>query len=244
MLHKLWVGILYQPLYNLFILLALIMPGNDAGLAIVALTILVKVILLPLTQKTMKGQMKVNALQGELNEIKKSTSDKLEQQKKTQELYKKYGINPFSSCLLFIIQILVLIALYEVFRGIINLIPLPSLYNFVTAPANLELNFLGIADLTAKGNIIFAIIAGVTAYIQAVLMKSRQPINNSTGAQADMAKMMQKMTVYFLPIMLTFISYTFPSAVALYLITSNIFTIAQELYIKHTASKETKVVTV
>ncbi len=243
MLHKLWVGILYQPLYNFFILLVLVMPGSDAGLAIILLTIIVKVALLPLTHKTMKGQMKVNALQGELNEIKKTVTDKLEIQKKTQELYKKHGINPFSSCLLFIVQILVLIALYEVFRGITGLISLPELYSFVGTPGDLKLNFLGLADLTAKGNVIFAILAGVTAFIQAKLMKSRQPVSNSSGPQADMTAMMQKTTVYFLPVMLVVISYTFPSAVALYLITSNIFTIAQELYIKHTTKTETAVLT-
>lgn len=234
MLNALWNGILYQPLYNLFILLTLLMPRHDVGLAIIVLTIIVKLILLPLTQRTITGQMKMNAMQGELNELKKSTPDRMEQQKKTQELYKKYGINPFSSCLQFIVQIAVLIALYQVFRGIIHLTPLPALYSFIHFPGEPVLSMFGLIDLAAKKNIVLALLAGVTAYIQARLMKSRQKPPQGTGAQAEVQQIMQHMTVYFLPVMLIVISYTFPSAVALYLITSNIFTIAQELYVKRT----------
>lgn len=230
MLKSIWTAALYQPLYNLFILILSVMPGGDAGLAIVILTVITKVVLFPLNQRMIESQIKLSNLQPEIDRIKKDYPDKMEQAKKTQEFYKTNKINPFSSCLPLLVQIFVLIALYQVFRGIVGLAELPSLYAFVTAPESINLHLFGFIDLSTKHNIVFAILTAATQFFQARLMQKRQKKPEGDGMQHQIARSMQSQMVYTMPLMMAFISYIFPTAVALYLITSNIFTIGQEMY--------------
>lgn len=230
MLKTLWTTVLYQPIYNAFILLVSIMPNNDVGLAIILITVVIKIILFPLTQRMIDSQVKMNVIQPEIEKIKKEYPNKLEQAKATQELYKKHKVNPFSSCLPLIIQMIVLIALYQVFRGILNEVSVPSLYSFVTNPSKINMEFLGFIDLSAKKNLIFALLAGGTQFLQAKLMEKRQTKPSGEGMQAEIQRSMQTQMTYLMPVMMGGISYFFPAAVALYLITSNIFTVAQELY--------------
>lgn len=230
MLKTLWTVALYQPMYNLLILIILLMPHGDVGLAVILLTIIVKLILFPLTQRSIYSQLKMKEIEPELNAIKEKHKDnKVQQNKEVYALYKERKINPFSSCLLVFIQIPIIIALYLVFiRGFSGVAP-ATLYSFVHAPAQFNMHLFGIFDIS-KRSMVFAGLAGVTQFIQSKLMQGRQSKPYGDGMQAQLAKSMQVQTLYFLPIMIVFIAYRVSAAVALYWITSNIFTIGQELY--------------
>src|SRR5689334_12417567 len=108
----LWNLLLYRPLLNALAFLVSVIPGGDVGLAVIALTIIVKVILFPLSQKSIESQAEMNILTPELNKIKASGASKEEQARLTFELYKAHKTNPFSGCLLVLIQIPIIFALY------------------------------------------------------------------------------------------------------------------------------------
>ena len=114
MLGNLWNAILYKPLVNILAIFVLIIPGGNLGVAVVMLTILVKAILFPLSQRSIENQAKMKLLEPEINKIKKSGKSKEEQAKLTMDLYKKHKTNPFSGCLLLLIQIPIIFALYYI----------------------------------------------------------------------------------------------------------------------------------
>jgi len=229
MFYSFWNTIFYRPLYNLLLLGVSVLPNGDVGLAVILLTILVKLILFPLTQRSIDSQIRMKALEPELNRIKKEVPDKAEQSKQTYALYKEKKVNPFSSCLLILVQLPVIIALYWVFLKGLGTANAPAAYAFVHVPDAFNMKFLGLFDL-AKKSIWLAIIAGITQYIQGVLAQGRQGTSSSEGMAGQFAKTMQTQMLYVLPVMIVIIAYRVSAAVALYWITSNIFTIGQELY--------------
>lgn len=234
MLTNIWNTILYNPLVNVLAVLVAIVPGGDVGVAIILLTILVKTILFPLSQRSIESQAKMNLLSPELKKIKESGISKEEQAKKTFELYKKYKTNPFSGCLLILIQIPIIFALYFVFLKGINF-DSGILYSFVPVPSNINMSFLGILDLTAKHGFVLAILAGVSQFLQA-FTAPKMATPSSTGGKASFqesfSKSMQMQMKYVFPIIVIFISYSISNAIALYWITSNLFMVGQQIYTK------------
>ena len=235
MLYSLWSAVFYRPLYNLLLGFISVMPHGDVGLAVILLTVLVKLVLFPLTQKSIYSQIEMKALEPEIAAIKASTTDKAEQSKKTYALYKEKKVNPFSSCLLILIQLPIIIALYWVFLKGIGTGTIAS-YNFVHAPEVFNMKFLGLFDI-AKRSIALAIVAGVTQYIVGYLAKGRQGKPSGEGMSGQFAETMQTQMLYVMPIMIIIIAYRVSAAVALYWITSNIFTIGQELYTRRKMKK-------
>jgi len=229
MLKTIWDTFLYQPLLNALAFLVSVVPGGDVGIAIILLTILVKIALYPLSQKSIEGQAKMNFLAPELNKIKKSGANKEEQAKQTFELYKKHKTNPFSGCLLVLIQIPIIFALYYVFYKGISF-ESGVLYSFIAAPQSMNMNFLGVIDIAGK-SLFLAIIAGISQYLQAHFMPKPPASSGETGSfQESFAKSMHLQMKYFFPIIVTFIAYSISGAVALYWITSNLFAVAQQVY--------------
>jgi len=226
----LWDTFLYGPLLNALAFLVSIVPGGDVGIAVIILTLIVKTILFPLSQRSIESQIKMNLLAPELKKIKDSGASKEEQAKKTFELYKHHKTNPFSGCLLVLIQIPVIFALYYVFLKGINFEG-GLLYAFVQAPEHTNMLFLGILDISQSKIVILAILAGLSQYFQAYLMP--KPVvsdKSSTSFQENFAKSMQTQMKYVFPFVVAFIAYSVSGAVALYWITSNIFAIGQQLY--------------
>lgn len=240
MITQIWNLVLYKPLLNLLAVFVSIVPGGDLGVAVIMLTILVKVILFPLSHRSIKNQAKMKVLEPELAKIKKSGASKEEQAKQTMELYKKYKTNPFSGCLLILIQLPIIFALYYVFLKGINF-DSSLLYSFVKAPANVSMNFLGFWDISGK-SLILAILAGISQFFQAYFMpKSAQPsadAKEDKSFQASFAKSMNMQMKYIFPFIVAFIAYNVSGAIALYWVTSNIFTIGQQVY----ANKKSKTV--
>ena len=229
MLSNIWNTVLYGPLLNALAFLVSIVPGGDVGIAVIILTLFVKTILFPLSQRSIESQIKMNLLAPELKKIKDSGSSKEEQAKQTFELYKHHKTNPFSGCLLVLIQIPIIFALYYVFLKGINLEN--GLYSFIHAPTHINMLFLGILDISQKGLVVLAIIAGISQYFQASLMPKPVVSENSSGSfQENMSKSMHTQMKYIFPLIIVFIAYSVSGAVALYWITSNIFAIGQQMY--------------
>lgn len=230
MLSNIWNIFLYQPLLNALAFLVSVIPGGDVGLAVIILTILVKIVLFPLSQRSIESQAAMNLLAPELNKIKNSGLSKEEQAKQTFELYKKNKTNPFSGCLLVLIQIPIIFALYYVFFKGLNF-ENGLLYSFIQAPENINMIFLGILNISEK-SIILAILAGISQYLQAYFMpKPVLSSGNSNSFQDSFAKSMSMQMKYVFPFVVAFIAYTISGAIALYWITSNIFSVGQQIYV-------------
>src|SRR3989338_5853381 len=130
---------LYRPLFNLLIWLYDVIPGADIGFAIIALTVIVKLILWPLTNASLKSQKALQDLQPKLDALKeehKGDKDKLA--KAMMELYSKEKVNPLSSCLPILVQIPILIALYQVLSAGLKAESLSALYGFVQNPGTID----------------------------------------------------------------------------------------------------------
>jgi YidC/Oxa1 family membrane protein insertase len=232
--------IISEPLYNGFILLMNLLPFFDAGVIIVVFTIIVKLILIPLSIKASRAQIQMKSTEKDLQIIKEKYKDnKEEQSRKTMEYYKEKGINPFASIFVLIIQLPILIGLYRVFiKSGLPQINTALLYSFIGAPVAVNMIFLGLINISEK-SIILAIIAGISTYFQ---IKLSTPAATESAGQSEIAKAMSVQMKYFFPILMTFIAYTISSAIALYLITSNVFAIGQEIYIKKKYHKAVTVV--
>jgi YidC/Oxa1 family membrane protein insertase len=236
MLSAIWHTAIYAPLYNLLMLFVAVLPGHSVGGAIILLTATVKGVLYPLAQKGIIAQRAMRELEPKIKEIReRHKEDKVQVAQKTMELYQKEGVTPFSGCLPLLIQIPIIIALYWTFFKGLSITP-EYFYSFVPIPEELDMDFL-VFDLAAK-SIFLACAAGFTQYIQADLSLGNQKEDNTKPKQTsdkpsfqeDFQKSMQFQMRYIFPIMISFIAYTTSAAVALYWVTSNIFSIAQELH--------------
>lgn len=228
--------ILYQPLFNLLVLLYNYVPGHDFGVAVILLTIIIRVILYPLSVKAVNSQKNLQALQPKIQEVQqKYKSDKERQAREILALYKTEKINPFSGLFLALIQLPILIALYQVFWGGLNPKELMGLYSFIANPGQINSLFLNLVDLS-KPNIVFAVLAGIAQYFQTKMLLPKN--SAKLGGQKDISQIMQKQMVYFFPVFTVIILMGLPSALGLYWIVSGIFSIVQQyLILKKSAAQ-------
>jgi len=236
MISAIWNVSVYQPLYNVLMLLIDNLPGHSVGLAIIVLTILVKVVLYPLTAKSIRAQRAMKALEPDIKKLKEDHGhDKKKLAEHTMALYQEKGVSPFSGCLPMLIQLPIVIGLYWVFsRGL--QIDISILYRFVEVPAGLDMHFL-FFDLAAK-SVLLAVVAGLAQYYQTdISLGAQAPLpakkeGEKANFQEDFARSMQVQMRYVLPVMISLIAYSTSAAVALYWATSNILSIIQELLIR------------
>ena len=231
MIGHLYNILLYQPLFNLLVWLYNIIPGHDVGLAIIVITIIIKLILYPFSLKSIKSQKALQDLQPKLNELKKKyKSQPQEMTKATMELYKKENISPFSSCLPLLIQFPFLIAVYQVFRkGLTSKQSLEILYPFVHNPGNINAVSFGLVDLS-KPQFVLAILAGIAQFwVSKMLVSKKQP--NVPGAKDEsMTATMNKQMIYFMPLITVFIGLSLPGGLTLYWFITTLLTGIQQIY--------------
>ncbi len=225
---------IFDPLYNSLIFFINHVPFADMGIAVILLTILVKLILLPLAHTAIRSQILINAIKGDLDELReKYKDDKQEQARQTMALYKEKGINPFSMILPLLIQIPIIFGLYWVFfKGGLPEVNTDILYSFIQVPQIVNMEFIGLIDMGGK-SIVLALIAGISQFIYTKL--SFPTFDTSKKEQSfknDLAKSMQIQMRYVLPVIVGVIAYTISAAIALYWATSNIFAIGQELFVR------------
>ncbi|MBU3918889.1 YidC/Oxa1 family membrane protein insertase [Patescibacteria group bacterium] len=221
---------LWQPLFNLLILFYIYIP--NLGVAIILLTVLIRVILYPLQAKAAKSQLALQAIQPKLKEVQKQHKDNKEEQAKAMmALYKTEGINPFSGFLVMLIQFPILIVLYRLFWQGIQEENYQYLYSFVQRPETINAIFLGM-NLNEPSTVL-AILVGIAFFAQAKLSTPKKPAkSDKKGAGAMFGDMFQKQMLYVFPIFIVFILLRLPSALGLYLLISGIFTAGQQYLAK------------
>jgi YidC/Oxa1 family membrane protein insertase len=187
------------------------------GIAIIILTIMVRVVTAPLTIKQMRSMERMRALSPKLKEIKEEfADDRQKQSEKTMALYKSEGVNPLGGCLPMLLQFPVFIGLFYALRSTIQLRQAPFFgwMDDLSVPESLfEIPGLGIPFR------VLPLIMGATMVLQ----------QRITPMQADPAQAKMMMTV--MPIMMTVIFYQFPSGLVLYWMVSNMLAIAHQLWI-------------
>jgi YidC/Oxa1 family membrane protein insertase len=228
--------IFYQPILNLLVWLYDIIPGHDIGIAIILLTIIIRVILLPLSKKSIESQKSLQDLQPKIEEIKKQLPGKEEQGKAMIKLYQDNKINPLSSCLPLLIQLPFLIAVYQVFRaglskGGLSQSSLALIYPFIHRPEVMSAISLGFLDL-AKSNWVLAVLAGAAQFWQAKMMITKKaPINTKGAMDENMTAMLNKQMLYFMPLFTVFIGLSLPGGLTLYWFVVTLLTILQQIFI-------------
>jgi len=243
MISNIYHAIVYQPLYNGLILLMATIPWADAGVIVILFTVIVKLCLFPLSKKAVNTQMQMRAIEPELNLLKeKYKDDKQELARKTMELYKENGVRPFMSILLIFIQLPIIFALYRVFlHSGLPIVNKDLLYGFIKIPEQINMTFLGWVDIS-KTSLVLAILVGVATFMQAKIMAPKISTNTVPDSEKDsfrhdFAKSMSLQMKYVFPFVAAFISWKISAAISLYWITSNLFTIGQELFLKRKIAK-------
>lgn len=234
MISAIFNEIFYRPLLNALVWLTGFLPNHDFGLAVIILTVAVRLVLFPLLHKSAKTQNKMKQIEPELKKIKNDFKNREEQARRTMELYRAHGVNPLSGVFLIFLQLPILIALYFVFRESPQA-NIEFLYSFILMPEKIDMMFLGLFDL-GQGSVILAILAAASQFLQIKLMQP--PVQKQDKTQApDFAKMFSKQMTYFMPVLIFFIATRFPSAVALYWTVSNIFATVHEGIVRNKAKK-------
>lgn len=233
-----WNEVFIRPLTNLLIGITDIIPGHDLGVAIIILTIIIRFILYPLSKKAIQSQRELQAYQPELDKIKeKYKNDKDKQTKATMAFYQEHKINPLSSCLPLLIQMPILIALYWVFRRASEGAVEQLLYSFIPKPENLNAKFLGTVDLTRPEVYVLPVLAGASQFWQSWMILSRAKKDDKKlglkekKTPQDTTSMITKQMNYIFPIITVVFAASLPSAIALYWVTTNLFSIGQQYII-------------
>jgi YidC/Oxa1 family membrane protein insertase len=208
-----------EPLTRIFslILKMLYSVVGNYGVAIVILTILVRVVTAPLTVKQMRSMERMRALSPKLKEIQAEfADDRQKQSEKTMALYKSEGVNPLGGCLPMLLQFPVFIGLFYALRSTIQLRQAP---------------FFGwIDDLSVPESLFEIPVLGLPFRVLPLIMGASMVLQQRiTPTQADPAQAKMMMTV--MPIMMTVIFYQFPSGLVLYWMVSNILAISHQLWI-------------
>ena len=240
MISYLFHAFFYNPIYNALVALMAVVPGSNVGVAVILLTIAIRLVLLPFSLSAARTQRSMKALEPKLKELKeKHKGNKEKEATETLALYKEARVNPFASILTAIIQIPVLLALYWVFRYEPFLtVDAARLYSFTPIPHGVSLQFLGILSVMGQ-SLILAVLAGVTQFFQAhmALYGTMSPTQGG-GMQGDFQKVLGAQLKYVFPFIIGVISYTTSGAIALYFITTNLVGAAQEWYVRRTLARE------
>ena len=234
-MSNLFTTIFYQPILNLLVWLYNIVPGHDIGAAIILLTVIIKLALLPLSRKAIISQKSLQDLQPKMEELKKKYADNKEEQGKAMiKLYQENKVNPFSSCLPILIQLPFLFAVYKVFMAGLKSDSLDLVYSFIHRPESISVISMGFLDLS-RPNWVLAVLAGAAQFWQAKMMITKKPpsaVQGQKGAiDEGMAAMMNKQMLYFMPIFTVFIGLSLPGGLTLYWFVVTILTALQQIFV-------------
>lgn len=233
-------------IYHLFNFLHVPYP---LAFSIIGLTVVIRLVLYPLTSAQLKAAKKMQEINPHLSKLKeKHKNDPKLLQAETMKLYKEFGINPAAGCLPLLIQLPVIWALYNVLQDIVKYSPTQInqvLYSFVPQLSKVwDTTFFGIPLaqnpsqlLNTLGPIIILIpvLTGVFQFIQSKMMlpsiylkKEEQIVKKTETKKDDFASAFQSQSLFIFPIMIGFLSYTFPIGLSLYWNTFTIFGIIQQ----------------
>jgi YidC/Oxa1 family membrane protein insertase len=232
MISNIFNLILYQPLFNALIFLYAFLPGHDFGIAIIVLTLGIRLAMYPLMAQSIKSQKTLNELQPRIQEIQKQHKDDKQQQAKAMmELYQKEKFNPFGGCLPLLVQLPILLALYQVFWKGFQPEQFKFLYSFIANPGSINPMFLGLLDLSHP-SIVLAFLAGIAQFFQSkMIMPQTKNQSQKSDQMAQFSGMMQKQMIYLMPVFTVFILWRMPAAIGIYWLTTTLFSIVQQYLI-------------
>jgi len=213
---------------------------GSLGIAIILFTLLLRLILFPLSIKSLKAQKEVKKIQPELKKLqKKHGNNKKAYQQSQMELYKKYNVNPLAGCLPQIIQIVILIILYRVFikflgQESINGVDINPFFLWFDLRKN-DISYV-LPVLAGLSQLFFSIMllpGGETLDIipNKSSNKKVQKANKKEENVANMAESMQKQMMFMMPLMTAVFAARFPSGLALYWVVSTVASIFQQYFI-------------
>ncbi len=236
---------LVEPFFNALIYIYNFLPWPDIGIATIILTLIIRLILFPLFHKSTKQQMLMTKIQPELLKLQKEYKDNKEKLLKAQmELYKKYGASPFGGCLITLIQLPILLAVYRVFLNGFSSEKLETLYSFVSRPETINTIFLGIFDLSSPNIWLAALSAGLQFISSKLIIlptaKKKQPDSQNPLIQKISGSLQKNMGI-IAPIITFVILIPLPSILAIYWSSTTLFSIAQQWIIQKKFSEEKEV---
>ena len=244
MLSSFFHSVLYQPLFNVFVGLYNLVPGHDVGVVILVITVVIRLIVYPLTSSAIKAQRSLQELQPKLEELKKQyAGNQQELARATMELYKNNKVNPFASCLPMLIQLPILIALYMVLRDGLTSVNLDkNLYSFVFNPGHIDTVTLGLFDLQ-KPAWVLAILAALAQFWQTKSMSRKQPPKQAGAGSKDEGMMatMNKQMLYMMPILTFVIGLSLPAGLTLYWFFSTLLMGLQQVILNRAAKEKEEV---
>jgi YidC/Oxa1 family membrane protein insertase len=224
-----WWGLLLN------ILVAINSVVNNPGVSIIVFTLLVKLLTVPLTMKSLRSTRNMQQIQPLIKEIqKKYSSDRAKQQEETMKIYQQYGVNPAAGCFPILVQLPIFFALYSALTYTLqhgtNVVMMESvLWNDAWVPyANFSVPFLWIPNLAAPDpTYILPVLSGIFQFIQS---RMSLPIRDPSQPMDSQTRMMQTM-MQFMPIYIILISLNFPAGTVLYWAMSNVFSAVQQYFI-------------
>lgn len=221
---SIYTEVIYRPLLNGLAAAYLVFPARDLGLAILLMTVAVRLLLHPAIARAARSQRAMTLVAPKLREIKDRFGDQREEQaRRTMALYREHGIHPLSGCLPILVQLPVLIGLYQVFWKGIALADPGLLYPPLRVLGAFDPIAFGLIDLSARSAVL-AVAAGASQLLQGALLP--QP-----GGGGEFERAMRWQTRYVFPAIIAFISWSLPSALALYWTAFNILAIVQQRWI-------------
>ncbi len=220
----LYHAIFYNPLLNALVVFYNSIAFQSLGLAIIFLTVFIRLILFPLFEKSARYQIVMQRLQPEVKKLQdKYKDDKVKQTEALMALYKENKTNPFSGFLFLLLQLPILIALYGIFFNILKPDAFQALYGFVSAPGALNVNFLGLINLADK-SILMVVLSAIGQYFQVKTALPKHDKHYQLSAQEKMNRNM----AFIAPLVTLFIFLNLPAAISLYWLTTSIFSIIQQ----------------
>ncbi len=218
--------ILYRPLFNVLVLLYNSIALEDLGLAIILLTILIRIILFPLFHASLRHQRLAQELQPHIKKIQEKYKDDREAQTKAVlALYADHKANPLTPIILILAQLPILFVLFSIFKGGLNESSFNLLYSIIHKPEVINHTLLGL-DLS-KRSIIIAVLATVAQYAQSKLSLPKL----KAGEELNQTERMGRNMVYIGPAITAVFLVTLPAALGVYWLTSSVFSIFQQVVI-------------
>jgi len=228
---EVWDLIILQPVINILIVLCSVLFSNF-GLTIIALTIIIRGLMYPLTIRQLRSTKAMESLQPKLAELrKKYAKDKQKLAKEQMQLYKESGVSPAGCLLPMLIQMPIWIALYQSImmalavapEGLLNLSRYLYSWSVVYSMLPLSSEFLWLNLAVPDRLLLLPILVGVTMWVQQKMV---------TPATADSKQQsMRGMMLWMMPLLFTFLSLSFPSGLALYWVTSNVISIVIQYFV-------------
>ncbi len=225
-MSAIYTTVIYQPILNLLIFFYQTIAFNDLGVAIILVTLVVRLILFPIFQKSVRHQTVMQRLNPEIKKIQdQHKNDRQKQGEAMIALYKEHKINPFSGIFLLLVQLPILFALFQIFNNILDPNAFDLVYSFISAPQNFQTHFFG-TDLIPleKSNIIIAGLAAIAQYFQAYFSLAK----TKPGEAKTTAEQVGRQMVYIMPAITFAFLFTLPAAIGLYWIVTSLFSVVQQ----------------